>query len=48
MFYAAQARREFHNEIIAHAFNTRAERAEWVENNQDADDAACHAYKVDA
>lgn len=48
MFYAAQAPRGFNNEIVVHAFVTKAQRDEWVENNQDADDGACHAYVVDA
>ena len=46
MFYAAQSPRGFAYETIAHGFHNRRQRDEWVEHNQDADDAACHAYVV--
>lgn len=46
MFFAAQSPRGFANETIAHGFHNRRQDDEWVEQNQDADDAACHAYAV--
>lgn len=50
-YYSAQSPRGFANEIVVHAFPTRAARDAWVsahEHDGDVNSATCGAYAITA